>query len=225
MKIFLSGQRSFGKAVLLALLQAGHTITGVAPAPQGKRVDKLAAAALKHGIPIVSDGERLVSDMIPDGTELIVSAHSHWIISQKCIDKCRHGGIGFHPSMLPRHRGQDAVRWTIHMGDAIAGGTVYRLEDKCDGGAILAQRPLFVKPGWDYHDLWRAIFPVGVRLLLETVDAIEHHRVTETEQDEDCATWEPSWDRPRLHRNELLQLAREGSANAEPAGDEYMRER
>ena len=34
---------------------------------------------------------------MPDGTELIVSAHSHWIISQKCIDKCRHGGIGFQP--------------------------------------------------------------------------------------------------------------------------------
>ena len=224
MKIFISGQRSFGKAVLLALLQAGHTITGVAPAPQGKRVDKLAITALKHGIPIVSDGERLVSTMIPDGTELIVSAHSHWIISQKCIDKCRHGGIGFHPSMLPRHRGQDAVRWAVHMGDAITGGSVYRLTDRCDRGAILAQRPVFIKPGWDYHDLWRAIFPVGVQMLVDTIDDIEHHRATETEQDEDCATWEPSWERPRLHRNELLQIARQGGADTAPTDDGYMYE-
>lgn len=224
MKVFISGQRSFGEAVMLALMKAGHTITGVAPAPQGKRVDKLARAALKHGVPIVSDGERLVSDMIPDGTELIVSAHSHWIISQKCLDKCIHGGIGFHPSMLPRHRGQDAVRWTIHMGDAIAGGTVYRLTDKCDGGAILAQQPVFVKPGWDYHDLWRAIFPVGIQLTTEAVAAIECGRATETEQDEDCATWEPSWERPRLHRNELLQLTRDGSADVTPKTDAYMYE-
>ena len=26
------------------------------------------------------------------------------------------------------------------------------------------------------------------------------------EQDESCATWEPSWDRPRLERRELLAL-------------------
>ena len=26
------------------------------------------------------------------------------------------------------------------------------------------------------------------------------------EQDESVATWEPSWDRPRLKRNELIQL-------------------
>jgi len=224
MRIFLSGQRSFGKAVFLALLRAGHTITGVAPAPQGKRVDKLAAAALKHGVPIVSDGERLTSDMIPHGTELIVSAHSHWIISQKCIDKCRYGGIGYHPSMLPRHRGQDAVRWTIHMGDAITGGTVYRLADKCDGGAILAQEPLFVKPGWDYHDLWQHLFPLGVQLILDTVDDIEHRRVREIDQDEDCATWEPSWDRPRLHRNELIQLTRQAGPNAVQSDDSYMHE-
>lgn len=224
MKIFISGQRSFGRAVLLALLDAGHTITGVAPAPQGKRVDRLAAEALKRGIPIVSDGERLVSDMIPEGTELIVSAHSHWIISQKCLDKCIHGGIGFHPSMLPRHRGQDAVRWTIHMGDAIAGGTVYRLSDKCDGGAILAQQPLFVKPGWDYHDLWKAIFPIGVEMLVNAVTAIGCGTADYLEQDEDCATWEPSWDRPRLHRNELLQLARQGSTDVKPTGDDYMYE-
>lgn len=41
MKIFLCGQRSFGKEVCRALLDAGHEIVGVAPAPPQKHQDKL----------------------------------------------------------------------------------------------------------------------------------------------------------------------------------------
>ena len=39
MKIFLCGQRSFGKEVCRALLDAGHEIVGVAPAPPQKHQD------------------------------------------------------------------------------------------------------------------------------------------------------------------------------------------
>ena len=157
-------------------------------------------------IPIVSDCERLTSKDIPDGTELVISAHSHWIISQKIIEKCRYGGIGFHPSLLPRHRGQDAVRWTVHMGDSITGGTVYRLEDKCDGGKIILQKFICVDKEWDYHMLWQNLFPIGVELLVEAVRQIEEGITNEYIQDEKYATWEPSWERPRLKRNELIQL-------------------
>lgn len=144
---------------------------------------------------------------IPDGTELVISAHSHWIISDKVIKKCRYGGIGFHPSMLPRHRGQDAVRWAVHMGDAITGATVYSLSGRvCDGGGILLQRPIFIAAGWDYHDLWRHMFPVGVEMLSEAVAVIESGNAEWREQDERFATWEPSWERPRLYRPELLQI-------------------
>lgn len=208
MKIFLSGQKAFGKAVFLALTAAGHEITGVAAAPQGRLKDKLVGVAVKSGVPVVADGESLVSDHIPTGTELIVSAHSHWMISSRCLEKCVYGGIGFHPSLLPRHRGQDAVRWAAHMGDPITGGTVYRLTEACDAGPVLSRRLLFVKPGWSYHDIWSALFPVGVKMLVDAVDAVGRGAAVFEEQDEDAATWEPSWDRPRLKRNELIMIGR-----------------
>lgn len=206
MKIFLSGQRSFGKAVLLELLNCGHTITGVAVSPQAKQKDKMVGVALMNKIPIVADGESLKASDIPDGTDLIVSAHSHWIISDKCVEKCKYGGIGFHPSLLPLHRGQDAVRWAIHMGDKVTGATVYSLSPVCDGGDIVLQRAVFIKPGWDYHKLWEAIFPIGVEMLSEAVRQIESGEAHYIPQDEDCATFEPSWDRPRLKRNDLIML-------------------
>ena len=48
----------------------------------------------------MTDCKHLLSSNIPDGTELIVAAHSHWLISGRCIDKAKHGGIGFHPSLV-----------------------------------------------------------------------------------------------------------------------------
>lgn len=218
MRVFICGQRSFGKAVLKALYEAGHEITGVAPPPQKKYKDKMVGYALLKGINVVSDCDNIVSGDIPDGTELVISAHSHWMISDKILDKCKYGGIGFHPSLLPRHRGQDAVRWAIHMRDAVTGATIYNLRSrKCDAGDILLQELIFVKAGWDHHDLWRYMFPVGVRMVCEAVGIIESGRAVWKPQDESVATFEPSWERPRLKRNELLMLGGD-------AGDAVLRE-
>ena len=206
MKIFVCGQKEFGKETVKRLYEAGQEITGVAPPPQGQYKDKVVGFAMLHNIPVVSDCDKLRSSDIPDGTELVISAHSHWMISEKCLEKCRYGGIGFHPSLLPRHRGQDAVRWTIHMRDYITGGTIYRLGQKCDSGEILLQRYLWVKKEWDYHELWRNLFPVGIDMILTAVSLIESGRDEWIAQDESIATWEPSWDRPRLKRSELIRL-------------------
>lgn len=208
MKIFICGQKSFGLAVLKALYEEGHEIVGIAPPPQKRLKDKMVGYAMLHDIPIISDCDSLTSDYIPDGTELVISAHSHWIISDKVIEKCKYGGIGFHPSLLPRHRGRDAVRWTVHMGDYITGGTIYKLSDKCDGGNIVMQRVLWVDSEWDYHDLWQHLFPIGVEMVVDAVKLYEDNNgaVIGDEQDENYATFEPSWDRPRLKRNELIAI-------------------
>lgn len=208
MKIFICGQKTFGRKVLETLYNAGHEIVGIAPPPQEKQKDKMVGYAMLKDIPIVSDCSKLTSNDIPEETELIISAHSHWIISEKILKKSKYGGIGFHPSLLPRHRGQDAVRWTVHMKDAITGGTVYKLNDKCDGGNIILQEMIFVDSSWNYHELWNELFPIGIKMILETVSLIEKGQHTEMPQDERFATWEPSWERPRLKRNELLQIGR-----------------
>lgn len=208
MKIFICGQKSFGKAVLKKLYEDGHTITGIAPPPQGKYKDKMVGYALLKGINIISDCDKLSANDIPDDTELIISAHSHWIISDKAVEKCKYGGIGFHPSLLPRHRGQDAIRWTIHMRDYLTGGTIYKLTTRCDCGDIVLQKGLWVNPTWDYHQLWHELFPIGVSMVSEAVSLYEKNNgyVNTTPQNEVCATWEPSWERPRLKRNDLVMI-------------------
>lgn len=211
MKIFICGQKSFGKAVLKELYEAGHEITGVAPPPQKRLKDKMVGYALLKGIPVISDCDRLTAADVPDETELVISAHSHWMVSNKILDKCKYGGIGFHPSLLPRHRGQDAVRWAIHMHDGVTGATVYNLRgEKCDGGDVLLQKVVFIDPSWDYHDLWSEIFPIGVSLMAEAVKIIGSGSCKWERQDERFATWEPSWERTRLKRNDLIMIGNAG---------------
>lgn len=60
MRIFLCGQRTFGKEVCKALLEAGHEIVGVAPAPPGKYQDKLYGYAAVKGLPLVTDCKHLL---------------------------------------------------------------------------------------------------------------------------------------------------------------------
>lgn len=209
MNIFLCCQRSFGKAVLIELYNRGHNIVGVAPPPQEKYFDKVVGAAMIRDIPCVSDMDKLTSSDIPDNTDLIVAAHSHWFISEKVIEKAGYGGIGFHPSLLPRHRGQDAVRWAVAMGDAITGASVYWLNNKIDGGDILMQKPIFIDRSWSYKDLWKEIFPIGVKMLCDSVDMIDRGEADRTPQNERFATWEPSYTTTRLKRNELIRIGKE----------------
>jgi methionyl-tRNA formyltransferase len=131
---------------------------------------------------------------IAEGTDLIVTAHSHARVSREALAAATLGGIGYHPSLLPRHRGIAAVEWTIREKDPIAGGTVYHLADRMDAGAIAAQEWCFVRKGETARELWeRALAPLGQKLLGEVIDyARIHNALPGKPQDEQFATNAPS---------------------------------
>ena len=170
MKCALVGSRYFGASVLDALRkEEGIEFTSVV-APDAD--DRLALAARSSGIPLhVLANPRLVpGEAIPAGTDLILAAHTHARVSDDALARSRLGGIGYHPSLLPRHRGIAAVEWTILEGDPIAGGSIYHLADGWDAGAIAAQDWCFVVKGETARDLWeRALAPMGLALLRQVV--------------------------------------------------------
>jgi methionyl-tRNA formyltransferase len=208
MNILIAGQKWFGAEVFRELRQHKEVKIAAICAPVGpERADKLAAQSDLWRVPLIPSGTLKAATM-PDGIDLIVAAHSHDFIGEKTRLRATHGGIGYHPSLLPVHRGRDAVRWTIRMGDKVAGGSVYRLANRMDGGNIVAQRHVFVRPGDTAQSLWRDLLgPLGVELLVES--ALRYARegfVNGEPQDETVATWEPSIDRPPAHRPDLIML-------------------
>lgn len=192
MRITLVGSKHFGVTALEMLRTHDAEIARVVIADAD---DRLGTAAKAAGIPVtVQANPKLVSaSEIADGTDLIVTAHSHARIGKDALAVSRLGGIGYHPSLLPRHRGIAAVEWTIREGDPIAGGTIYHLADVMDGGAIAAQEWCFVKNGETARELWeRALAPLGLKLLGQVVDyAIVHKSLPATFQDEQFATQAP----------------------------------
>src|SRR2546423_5302434 len=132
MKLTLVGSRYFGAAALERLVHEDVEIARViVPAAD----DRLGAAAAAAGlnVKVLDDPSIVPPEAIAEGTDLIVAAHSHARVSSDALARSRLGGIGFHPSLLPRHRGIAAVEWTIQEGDPIAGGAVSHL-----GGRIEA---------------------------------------------------------------------------------------
>lgn len=204
MRVILAGQRSFGLAVYGMLLEEGHDVAAVWG---GGPDDKLESVAWSRGV-ATPRGHR-TPGMVEQlgGIDLFVCAHSHDFIGRLSRQATRLGGVGYHPSLLPVHRGRDAVEWTIRMRDRVAGGSVYWLTDNVDGGSIAAQRHCFVKPKDDASSLWRReLFPLGVTLLRRVLMQLENGTMVEERQDESCATWEPATDGPPLFRPELPQL-------------------
>jgi glycine cleavage system regulatory protein len=170
MKCALVGSRFFAASVFEALRhEEGIEFTSiVAPAAD----DRLALAARAAGIAVhVLENPKIVpGEAIAEGTDLIIAAHTHARVSDDALARSRLGGIGYHPSLLPRHRGIAAVEWTILEGDVIAGGSIYHLADGWDAGAIAAQDWCFVNKGETARELWeRALAPMGIALLSKVV--------------------------------------------------------
>jgi methionyl-tRNA formyltransferase len=208
MKTTLVGSRYFGATVFETLRKEGFDLAQVlAPAAD----DRLAIAATAAGLPlhILENPKVVPGGAIPDGTDLIVAAHTHARVSDEALARSRLGGIGYHPSLLPRHRGIAAVEWTILAGDPIAGGSVYHLSQGWDAGAIAAQDWCFVVKGETARDLWeRALAPMGLDLLTRVVRyATEHGTLPAHPQDERFATKAPMI-RPTISLTEEGQAAR-----------------
>ncbi len=192
MKLALAGSRYFGALVFDTLHKEGFAFAQViVPAAD----DRLAVAATKAGVPVhvLANPKIVPGEAIPEATDLIVAAHTHARVSNDALARTKLGGIGYHPSLLPRHRGIAAVEWTILENDPIAGGSVYHLADGWDAGAVAKQDWCFVAKGESARDLWeRALAPMGLRLLSDVVrHARDHGNLPAFKQDERFATRAP----------------------------------
>ena len=214
MKILLSGQKWFGREVLDLLLHLGHSVALVsAPLGTPERPDRLRTRAEHLGLPLLRAGTLTHHTMPPD-IDLIVCAHAHDFIGRRTRQKAKLGAIGYHPSLLPLHRGRDAVRWAIQQRDRVTGGTVFWLSDTVDGGPIAAQRHVLIRPDDTAESLWRReLSPLGLRLLHQVLTELDAGRMVRVPQDARLATWEPALDAPPLYRPDLPELGNGSWAN------------
>lgn len=196
MRVMIVGQRWLAAEVLALCLRRGDLVAAVAVP---SRDDRPATAATAAGVPVVEHGRQLVGEAVPDGVDVILCAHAHCFITAAARQRARLGALGYHPSLLPRHRGRDAIRWAIHMREDVTGGTVYWMGDRADDGPIAAQEWCWVRPEDTPDTLWRReLGPLGVALFDRALRDLDAGVVVATPQDETLASWEPAWHSGRL---------------------------
>jgi methionyl-tRNA formyltransferase len=134
----------------------------------------------------------LLARLKDSGAELLVSWFWTTRLPMTLVDACPRGGVGVHPSLLPRHRGPDPYFWAIDAGDEETGVTAHRIAEEYDTGAILGQKVLRIDPRWDAWRLARALDRPSLALLREVVQAFAAGAPpAERSQDETAATAAP----------------------------------
>ncbi|MFO0735507.1 MAG: formyltransferase family protein [Labilithrix sp.] len=159
---------------LAALLLAGdgHTITWAGICRKGALGTRRLTRILgKDRVRIVPDLAKSVDAIAAAKPDLLVS----WFWTKKVPASvrrlARHGAIGVHPSLLPRHRGPDPTFWAIASGDAETGVTAHVLEDDYDTGAMLGKRVLRIDPEWNAWTLAKRLDRPSLALLRDVVKA------------------------------------------------------
>lgn len=203
LKIFISGQKYFGQEVLRECIQAGHDIVGVCCPLDDKYIGRL---AVLNGIKIVPAGS-LNHETMPKGCDLGVTAHSFDYIGRLTRYKTRLGWIGYHPSLLPRHRGRSSIEWAIRMGDIVTGGSVYWLNAGIDRGDIERQEWIWLDTTKSASEIWRGeLMPLGIKLVCDAIKDIANGVVNRTPQDKRFSTFEPSIQTKDIYKPDLLMI-------------------
>jgi methionyl-tRNA formyltransferase len=213
LKVFISGQKKFGEQVLRLCLSKCEVV-GVCCPLNDQYLGRLAAT---FEVPIMPAGS-LNADTMPRVVDLGITAHSFDYIGRKTRYMPKYGWIGYHPSLLPRHRGRSAIEWAIRMKEPITGGTVFWLNSGVDRGDIGYQDWCFIDPGLHQkiprdaaRELWRdQLMDIGLKLFDRAIEDISVGKILRVPQDNRYSTFEPSTDLNDVYRPDLLMLKEGG---------------
>ncbi len=127
-------------------------------------------AALELGLPVFEHPK----DVINISADIGVLVYYGKILSKKVLEAFPFGIINIHPSLLPAWRGPSPAQAAILAGDVQTGVTVMKLDTAMDTGPILAQQAIPIHETDTAQNLYDALFPIGIDLLLKCLpDYIE----------------------------------------------------
>ena len=174
---------------LLDHIAAGHVAAQVSlvladkpDAPvlhRARRANVPAVIALpkEPGEPAAAYDERLLSVLRAEEPDLVVLAGYMRIMGPALVRAFVGRLVNIHPSLLPAFKGLHAVKQALDAGVPEAGCTTHLVSDELDGGAILLQAGLKIRPGESLEVLQRRILSLEHLLLPRTVQLFAERRI------------------------------------------------
>jgi methionyl-tRNA formyltransferase len=195
MRIILIGQAVFGKDALEVLIEQGENIVGVVTVT-GKSGQPLVALAETSGFSLLQpdrlkDPEAIewVRALKPD---LLVLAFVTEFVPKEMIAAATHGGINYHPSLLPKYRGGSAMNWAIISGEKETGVTIHQIDDGVDTGPIIVQEKVAIDSDETLKSLYfKKLYPLGIRLIADAVGLIREGKVSPKIQNHPLGSFQP----------------------------------
>ena len=96
------------------------------------------------------------------------------LIPTNILKTTRLGFVNIHASLLPKWRGAAPIQRAIMNGDKKTGVSIMKIEDKLDGGPILASKELVLDQNAIYGEIQKKLSLMGSDLLIESLKNIEN---------------------------------------------------
>jgi len=197
MRIVLIGQAAFGKEVFQTLLSRGEDVVGifVPPDKPGGEADALGELGREVGVPVFAprrmrepEVSALYEKLAPN---LGIMAFVTDIVPEAILRYPKFGTIQYHPSLLPKHRGGNAIQWAIINGETKTGITIFWPDGGIDTGPIILQKEVEISPDDTAGSLYyNKLFGLGVEALMEALELVKSGDAPRIAQDESQATYE-----------------------------------
>ena len=207
MRVLFWGTPEFATPALRALLGEGFDVVGVVTQPDrpvGRsrstvQPPPVKRIAMEEGIPVVqperSRGADFLAELARLAPELsVVVAYGH-ILQKAVIDLPPRGTLNIHASLLPALRGPAPIQAAIREGLTETGVTIMRVVPALDAGPIILQSRTPILEDETSGELALRLSELGALTLIEALSLMELERASETEQNEQLATFAPKIER------------------------------
>ena len=200
LRLAVFGQAPLANECIDRLIADGHEIATVYAPEDGSRPDALAAHAREAGLRVVQRRyfQKKSGEPIPTALEdyktlevdLNVMASFTSFLPAAITDAPKHKSLCFHPSILPRFRGGNAMQWQIIDGEPEVGVSIFVPDSGVDTGPIVVQKGgVTISPTDTTGTLFFSkLAPLGVDAIVEAVNLIDQGTAEFQTQDEASAT-------------------------------------
>lgn len=174
---------------LLDRIASGHVAAQVVLVASDKPAAPALVRARKAGVPAsvalppeagekrAAYDERMAALLRAERPDLVVLAGYMRIVGPALLDAFRGRVVNIHPSLLPAFKGLDAVGQAHRAGAAETGCTTHLVTSDLDGGPILLQAGLKVRPGESVEELRARVLRLEHLVLPRTVQLFAEGRV------------------------------------------------
>jgi methionyl-tRNA formyltransferase len=200
LRLVFMGTPDFAVPTLLEIVGSGHDVAAVytrAPQPAGRgmaaRPSPIAREAERFKLPIFTPkslkGSEAADAMRAYGADAAVVVAYGLILPKSILDVFPLGCFNLHASLLPRWRGAAPIHRAIMAGDRETGVMVMKMEEGLDTGPIAMAERVAISADMTTGELHDKLAPLGAKLMLVALGALERGTLQLTSQAESGATY------------------------------------